>query len=521
VLSTQLYSADPTDVAGVSHDASHFPGGFAAQVAYPRSEADVAHVLTAHAAVLPVGAQSSVTGGGTPLGDVVLSTSRMMGIALTPGSDAVRVEAGVSLAALQEALDVHGLFYPPVPTWTGATVGGVVSTNAAGAATFKHGTTRDWVQALTVVLPTGDVVDLVRGEHRADARGAFHIARAGTTTQVDLPTYRMPDVPKCSAGYFAAPDMDLIDLFIGAEGTLGVVTAATLRVMSRRWVPCHALVPVASEAAALALVDALRRASQRTWASGDPHGIDVAAVEHMDARALQVLEEDGAAARCGVRWPAGTDVLLLIQLDLPSAHPDEVFRQVADALDADTADAPLVRFCRMLAAHGALDETELALPGDRRRAGQVLALREAVPAGVNRRVGEAQRAIDARIAKTAADMVVPFDRFGAMMDVYRHAFGRRGLDVAVWGHVSDGNVHPNVLPRSYEDVVAGQAAILECGAEVIRLGGSPLAEHGVGRHPVKQALLRQLYGEAGISQMRAVRRAMDPRRTLARGVLFD
>src|SRR5438105_2817610 len=91
---------------------------------------------------------------------------------------------------------------------------------------------------------------------------------------------------------------------------------------------------------------------------------------------------------------------------------------------------------------------------------------------------------------------------------------------AVWGHISDGNVHPNVLPRSYADVERGKDAILEFGREVTRLGGCPLAEHGVGRHPVKQALLRGLYGDAGIEQMRAVKRALDPAWKLAPGVIF-
>ena len=117
-------------------------------------------------------------------------------------------------------------------------------------------------------------------------------------------------------------------------------------------------------------------------------------------------------------------------------------------------------------------------------------------------------------------MIVPFDHFGAMMAIYREGYRRRGLDHAIWGHVSDGNVHPNVIPRSVDDVAAGKDAILEFGREVVRLGGCPLAEHGVGRSAVKQALLRQLYGEDGIDQMRAVKAALDPEWKLAPGVLF-
>jgi len=94
------------------------------------------------------------------------------------------------------------------------------------------------------------------------------------------------------------------------------------------------------------------------------------------------------------------------------------------------------------------------------------------------------------------------------------------LDCAIWGHVSDGNVHPNVIPKSYDDVLAGREAILEFGREAARLAGCPLAEHGVGRSSLKQALLRQFYGEGAIEEMRAIKYALDPDGKLAPGVIF-
>jgi D-lactate dehydrogenase (cytochrome) len=108
-----------------------------------------------------------------------------------------------------------------------------------------------------------------------------------------------------------------------------------------------------------------------------------------------------------------------------------------------------------------------------------------------------------------------------MMAVYRAGFERRGLDYAVWGHISDGNVHPNVIPRDYDDVVRGKEAILEFGRAVVEMGGCPLAEHGVGRSAVKQALLEQLYGRDGLDDMRRVKQALDPGWKLAPGVLFQ
>ena len=175
----------------------------------------------------------------------------------------------------------------------------------------------------------------------------------------------------------------------------------------------------------------------------------------------------------------------------------------------------------MLEAHGVFNDSEIALPGQQRRMADFIAVREAVPGGVNRRVGDAKRTVDPRIEKTAGDMIVPFEHFGTLLEIYRDGLERRGLDFAVWGHISDGNVHPNVIPRSLADVERGKEAMIEFGAAGARLGGCPLAEHGVGRNPIKQRLLQNLYGAEGIEQMRAVKRALDPEWKLAPGVLFN
>jgi D-lactate dehydrogenase (cytochrome) len=214
--------------------------------------------------------------------------------------------------------------------------------------------------------------------------------------------------------------------------------------------------------------------------------------------------------------------VLFVHIELPAGSTSaSLYEEVAAALGPMAPDTPMTRFCRLLDRHGVLDRAELAMPGDKARLDQLLALREAAPAGVNRRVGVAKRDIDPRIEKTAADMIVPFESLGEMMQIYRDGYVSRGLDFAIWGHISDGNLHPNVLPRSFEDVVAGKDAILDFGRAAARLGGCPLAEHGVGRNPIKQRLLEEMYGAGGIDEMRAIRRALDPDGVLAPGVLFS
>ena len=512
---------DPDVLASFVEDAAHFPGGFAAGVAFPSSEAEVAALVRSAPAVLPIGAQSSLTGGATPNGEVVLSTVRFNRI-IDSATDWVRLGAGVTLVDLDAALAQSGRYYPPVPTFTGAFAGGIVATNAAGAATFKYGTTRDWVKALTVVLANGDVLDVERGRTTADRDGYLEIVRSDRAVRIRVPRYRMPEVPKISAGYFAAPGMDLIDLFIGSEGTLGVITELTLRVLPARPAMCLAFVPFDDRPVALAFVRRMREAARETWRAHDPRGLDVAAIEHMDARCLEVLREDGVDRKLGVAIPEAAAMALLVTLELPAGMTSvQAFDDIGRAREPGAPATPLVCFCRALDDAQVLDRVEIAVPGDRAREQQLLALREAVPAGVNARVGRAKQQVDPRISKTAADMIVPFDRLDELLTIYDEEFRRRGLDAAVWGHISDGNLHPNVIPRSMADVESGYDAIRTFGREVIRLGGSPLAEHGVGRNRVKQQLLADLYGRDGIDEMRGVKQALDPDFKLAPGVLFD
>lgn len=487
---------DPDVLAGYLEDAAHYPGGHAAALARPSTLEEVAWVVTQGRSVLPVGAQSSLTGGATPAGDVLLSTAHLTSLRVS--NDRVVAGAGVRLRDLQDALSEHGYWFPPVPTFLGATVGGAVATNAAGAATFKYGAIRRWVNALTIVLASGDVLRVTRDEVQS-RHGHFTVVTSRGELDVPIPSVTMPSVPKCSAGYFAAPDMDLIDLFVGAEGTLGVIVEAELDVRRRPGGVCWILVALPTETAAIALTGDLR----------DDRALDVAAIEHIDARSIDVLRDDGVDRRLGIRINAGAGVLLLVQIELDS---EQATHGLADAL--------LQRLAGVLDKYGALDSAEVVLPSDPRRAAAFVELREAVPAGVNRRVALAHT-LDPRVHKTAADMIVPFSAFEQMMLECRALAAAQELDLAVWGHISDGNVHPNVIPRSYADVERGRAMILALARRVIEMGGSPLAEHGVGRNPVKQRLLEMLYGRDGIESMRRTKLSLDPAWILGPGLLFE
>ena len=261
------------------------------------------------------------------------------------------------------------------------------------------------------------------------------------------------------------------------------------------------MIPRPRRAVALIRCDSDSQAVTVTGALRSEHS--VSAIEYMDARALRVVPND-VFARAGVARPDGDSVLLMVQIEVESDDAAS-FERLQDLLDScDVAD-----------------EATIASPDDDRGQQKLLELREAVPASVNAVVAAAKARAHPDIEKTAGDMVVPFSRLAESIALYRQAFESRGLEYAIWGHVSDGNLHPNLIPRTLEDMTRGREAILEIARGVIGMDGAPLAEHGVGRSALKQRLLRELYGEEGIEQMRAVKRALDPDWKLAPGVLFS
>jgi len=361
---------DPDVVAGYLEDASGTAPGQAAGVARIESEPEASALLQATLAsgetILCQAGRTSLTAGAVPRGEVVVSVERMTAIGAIerrPAGGRVVVEPGVRLDDLRRALALHELYYPPVPTYEQARIGGAVSTNAGGAATFKYGATRPWVRALRVVLFDGDVIEVERGEACARPGEELALLRTdGAVARIPVPRYRLPEVKKLSAGYHAADPLDLVDLFVGAEGTLGLITSITLDLVDEPAGLVTALVFVADFGRAIGLAAELRRAALASRAARDPRGPDVRAIEVVDAHGLALLGASGDLARLRVRRPASAGAAVLLDLELPERLAD---RAVEEALAAPAAgapaDTPLARLLSILGRHSSLDDVELAL----------------------------------------------------------------------------------------------------------------------------------------------------------------
>jgi FAD/FMN-containing dehydrogenase len=273
---------------------------------------------------------------------------------------------------------------------------------------------------------------------------------------------------------------------------------------------------------ALGLAARLRSAAIRARLEGDPRGPDVRAIESIDANGLELLRTGGQARRLRIGLPGDARAALLFELELAEPTDNETaYRLASQVLEgrAPSGETALERLFGILRDHDVLDTLEIAFPEDVERARALKEFREAVPRGVGELLRGRRRDCP-QIKKVAGDLIVPFEHVGEMIRFYEERYRARRLDYAIWGHLSDGNLHPNALPRDPDQVRAGAECVLEFAQRARTLGGCPLSEHGVGRDPLKQEILRRFLGQEAVERMRQVKRALDPQWRLAPGVLF-
>ncbi|HEY9283319.1 MAG TPA: FAD-binding oxidoreductase [Pyrinomonadaceae bacterium] len=516
-----IVKTDAAETVSYLSDASNLAGGRAERVVFPETAEEVAAVLAAASRErLPVtvsGAGTGIVGGRVPFGGIILATDRLNRIVEIVKDDAgggrATVGAGVVLADFRRAVESRGLLYPPDPTEWSCYVGGTVATNASGARTFKYGPTRRYVRRLKLALATGDVVDLRRGDARADAEGNLRLPLAGgRAVDLKLPTYRMPRTRKHAAGYFVEPRMDAVDLFVGSEGTLGVVCEVEVDLLAKPESYLAGVVFFEDEDDLLAFVREARSRSLRTRAERERTG---QAVVYPDRGSPESEEE----------WPSmiGVDARALEYFDSESLkflrpHYPEIPPRAAGAIffeqefTAETEADYVAAWLAILQSHRALaDHSWYAV--DERDQARLREFRHALPALVNEWIARAGQ------RKVSTDMAVPDEHFAQMLAFYRETLRGSGLGHVIFGHIGDNHVHVNVLPRDEAEAARAREIYQTFIRRAVSLGGTISAEHGVGK--LKRDYLRELYGDAALREMAALKRALDPACVLGRGTMFD
>lgn len=502
---------DPMMIENYLQDESTAMVGRAEIVYLPATEAELAAVLRhcyeTRTPVTTSGAGTGLTCSRVPLGGVVLSTEGLLRPvcedpaagerALADGKHTVYVSdermyvvapPAIRLEELAAVLAHEKLLYPPNPTEQTAFIGGTVACNSSGGRTYHYGPTRAWVQAARVVLSCGEVLDLRRGEVFADEQGRFEIAlSSGETLSVQLPTYHAPEV-KDASGYFVGREQtDLLDLFIGSEGTLGVFTQVQLGLLPLppSIFACTGYFDSVEEA--VGFVKSARAATD------DPDSpISALAIEFFDPHALALLR---------TKFPA-----------IPEEAGAGIFFEQAINEGRDEDDI-LMAWAELLEEHGSI--ADWSGFSDRDRA-EMVDIRHAVPELCHQLVRQSRQ------HKVATDVAVPDGALDEIMAAYREIGEATGVRYVLFGHISSNHLHWDFIPTTTEETEAAHQAFLELSRRGVELGGTISAEHGVGKKSYvedgeQRPYLYLMYGEQGLRETAMTKHQLDPAHILNRG----
>ena len=475
-------------------------------IVWPEKEADVTAALEkARENDWPVtvsSARTGIVGAAVPLcGGMVISMEKMSKIGDAKQDAKTKewfliVEPGALLCDIEKNLSTQKnpkLFYPPDPTEMSAAIGGTIATNASGARTFKYGATRNFVRRLRIALADGNILEIKRGDIFADATGTITFSVKKKEYKISVPDYSMPKTKNC-AGYFAKPEMDLIDLFIGSEGTLGVITEAEIKVLEQKKDRLSLLSFFKSDKDGLNFVNSIREEIGKNI-------FDIEAIEFFGKNALKLLKERREAGGTEIHEFPESDAAIYYELGFTEENLEEIFEKIDEMLQAVN--------CSTDASWAGMDAEETK---------KIKEFRHAVPETINQIIGERKREIP-KLHKIGTDLAVPEENFKTILKFYRETLDAARLQYAIFGHIGDNHLHVNMLPGNENELTEAKKYYKVFAEKAVELGGTVSAEHGIGK--LKKDFLELLYGEKGIEEMRKVKDVLDPDFMLGRDTILD
>jgi len=474
-------------------DAANYKG-FCDEVYIPENTDEVVQIISkaniAKTHVTVSGSGTGLTGGRVPEGGIVLSTERLNKIISVDKEQKIAVvQPGVILKDFQDYVESLNLFYPPDPTEKNCFIGATVATNSSGAKTFKYGATRNFVIGLKIVLPTGEFIFLNRGKEKAENKKLIFRTESGRQIELKLPNINMPNT-KNAAGYFIKQDMDLIDLFIGSEGTLGVITEIKLKLLPLFNKILSSVIFFNSEEDALQFLTEARKCSYLSRSTNNTNEINARGLEFFDAFALKFLKDDYP------QIPNSADAAVWLEQELDGINdPDIVDKWIKLIEDFN----------------GNLDSSWIAT--DKKDIEKFKSFRHDVSLKVNEYIAEKG------LMKVGTDVAVPDKNFIEFYYKCKDLAVASKIRFLIYGHFGNSHIHLNLLPENHCQYQKAKELYMKICKIAVDFGGTISAEHGIGK--LKREYLLMMYGEKTIKEMAKIKKLLDPNLILGLGNIFD
>jgi D-lactate dehydrogenase (cytochrome) len=430
-------------------------------------------------------ARTGLNGGSVPNDGFLLSTEKLNSIkTIDEKKHYAIVEPGVLLKDLQEKVEDAGLFYPPDPTETNCSIGGTVANNASGARTFKYGPTRNFVDSISLILPDGSELDIERGKYFAEYDTFSLNLNDKNNFKFRIPNYKMPDV-KHAAGYYARPGMDLIDLFIGSEGTLGFISEIKLKLLPLPQNVLSMIIFFRNEIDLYKFIDDVRIGSKSI-----SELIDLREIEFFDKNTIDLLREDYS------NIPQDSQGAVWIEQEYSPEMESSILSRIESVIKKNNGDIESLWYAANKNERSRLKE-----------------FRHKIALKVNDIISSRG------LVKVGTDTAVPDVNFKIFYDFTKDLIENNNIDYVVYGHIGNSHLHFNMLPKTRDELEQCRKLYGQICRKSVQLGGTISAEHGIGK--LKTRYLLEMFGESNILQMAKLKKVFDPNIILNIGNIFE
>ncbi|MBN2362609.1 FAD-binding oxidoreductase [candidate division WOR-3 bacterium] len=492
IAGSELSKSDPD----LLFDESNMPGSWCDIVYMPETSEEVGEALKASSGKgVPVtvsSARTGLVGGALPFGGALLTFAKMKkSIEFFTEKKEIRslVSSPVTLDELQVSAAKENAYFVPNPTESSASMGGIIATDASGSRSFKYGSAKKFVTGLKGYFFDGTFFDIKRGQHVLSDDFEMNVPGRGI---IKLEGSFPRKMRKNNVGYNLWSNVDLIDVLCGNEGTLAVVTEAEIIM---RKIPDFVFSGMFFFDETRKLLDFIK-----IFEAKMPEVLR--SVEYLDSYSIEFLRKFYADRKELTAY-------------LPVYNCDVLFA------DFEASDEDTDLFYEKLeetASETGIDMDKVFGGDTKKEAETVNNIRHSLPEAVNHRIKEIKRE-HPEIHKVGSDMSVPPDKTERLLSLFKESLGGSGLQYLIFGHVGDGHPHVNVIPKNPDELKKAKAIYSEIAKEVVSMGGSLSAEHGLGR--LKKDYMKIMYDDKILKDMKRVKKAFDPENLLGRGVLFD